>query len=118
MNWIVAAFFATLSFTMPLPDVHPRTQADAMHAAAGAVVGDVLADVSGTPLGGALITVQGPDVSVVTPASGGFGLGNIPAGTYRVRFAAEGYHPIVVEDVEVRDGEETRLVMVMIPRSD
>jgi outer membrane protein assembly factor BamB/subtilisin family serine protease len=52
----------------------------------------VVRDVSGQPLAGATVTLLGTPLDpAVTGEDGGFGFGEVPAGTYRVVAAADGF---------------------------
>lgn len=48
---------------------------------------------TGRPLTGVHITIEGPSLTAITDSTGRFAIGNIPPGSYVVRFRALGYDP-------------------------
>ena len=56
----------------------------------GSITGTVK-DTSDSPIGGALVQVEGTDLTTTTNASGIYLLENVPEGTHDVRASAEGY---------------------------
>ena len=74
----------------------------------GTITGQVTEDGSGTPVAGVSVTVAGTDLPVATTdAAGRYLIEDVPGGLYQLELAAEGYEPLVVEQVDVVNGEVT-----------
>lgn len=59
----------------------------------GQITGLVTSDV-GQPVGGALVAIQGPNLSAVTAPNGRYTITNVPAGSHVVRTSSVGYATI------------------------
>ena len=79
--------------------------------AQGSVAGTVR-DSLGSALNSARVTVAG--VSATTDEGGQFTLRQIPAGVYQLRAQRIGHRAATISGVTVRDGEETRVDIVLI----
>ncbi len=81
------------------------TLTGAAHAQSGVVRGTV-SDSAGTPIAGAILTVDRTQVRAQTGANGTYQLVGIPAGTWTVRSRVIGFTPMSA-NVEVRPGQAT-----------
>ena len=79
--------------------------------AQGSVAGTVR-DSLGSPLGSARVTVAG--IAANTDESGRYTLQRVPAGVYELRAQRIGHRAATVAGVTVRDGQETRVDVVLI----
>ena len=79
--------------------------------AQGSVAGTVR-DSLGSPLGSARVTVAG--IAANTDESGRYTLPRVPAGVYELRAQRIGHRAATVAGVTVRDGQETRVDVVLI----
>lgn len=81
-------------------------------AQSGAVAGTVT-DATGDPVQHAEISVVGTRIGALTDADGAFRLTGVPAGTHDVRIRHVSYQARMLEGVEVRPGETTRVDAVL-----
>ena len=79
--------------------------------AQGSVAG-IVRDSLGSPLGSARVTVAG--VAANTDESGRYTLRQVPPGVYELRAQRIGHRATTVAGVTVRDGQETRVDVVLI----
>ncbi len=76
----------------------------------GTIGGTVTDGSTGSGIADVEVTVLGTDLDPVTTDSDGtYAVDGVPGGTYDVTFDADGYLPLVLEDVEVVEGEVTTL---------
>jgi mannose-6-phosphate isomerase-like protein (cupin superfamily) len=89
--------------------------ADAQRGASGrATLAVTLTDPSGAPIGNALVTVEGPERRSARTERGRIAFENLPTGTYRVRFEADGF--ITLErDVSARGGAPIDVAAALTP---
>ncbi|MFH1850722.1 MAG: carboxypeptidase-like regulatory domain-containing protein [Candidatus Neomarinimicrobiota bacterium] len=69
--------------------------------AAGIITGNVTDELSGEPVIGANIIIEGTDLGAATDINGGFIISAVPAGTYSVRSSVIGYKPQILTDIVV-----------------
>ena len=81
----------------------------------GTLTGQVTEDGTGRPLRDATVTVLDTGVPVAsTDRDGGYLIEDIPGGVYDVEFAANGYATLVIEDVEITNGEVSFLDAALV----
>lgn len=85
--------------------------------AGGAVGGRVLDAVSGLPLEGALVTVDGGPRGAVTDAVGSYRIREIRSGWHRVQAAQVGYQTVVRDSVLVQAGTSVTLDFALRPQA-
>ena len=86
----------------------------------GAIHGKITEQVSGTPVGGAVVNASrsggGGSASTRSTTDGSYALADLPAGTYTVQVTAKiGLSPKRVDSVVVRAGQTTTLDFAMVP---
>ena len=86
----------------------------------GTIRGKVTEQVSGTPVGGAVVNASrsggGGSASTRSTTDGSYALADLPAGTYTVQVTAKiGLSPKRVDSVVVRAGQTTTLDFAMVP---
>jgi len=110
---IVAKIPFTFDFEIaPEAPVPATPKADAPAKTTVVVLRGVVRTPSEEPLPGATVSVTANGKTIatgVTDASGSFGFGGLPAGTYRVQVAADGFDGYA-SDEEVTDGSVTSVV--------
>ena len=79
----------------------------------GTISGKVTDSVTGDPIAGATLTVDG--ISAATNSSGGYTISDVPAGTYTVKVSADGYQNSSQTDVTVVAGETTIVDFELTP---
>jgi outer membrane receptor protein involved in Fe transport len=82
----------------------------------GTVSGVVIDGLTGQPVRGATIAVEGAEVSITSDLGGAF-RGAAPAGTYTVLVSKDGFDSQRVADVVVADGEVADFAVVLLPSS-
>jgi mannose-6-phosphate isomerase-like protein (cupin superfamily) len=89
--------------------------ADAQRGASGrATLAVTLTDSSGAPIGNALVIVEGPERRRARTERGRIVFENLPAGTYRLRFEADGF--VTLErDVAARGGAPVDVATALTP---
>ncbi len=70
----------------------------------GIVRGIVIEDESGFSIIGANVSVEGGGTGAVTDLDGAFSL-SLPVGTYKLNISYISYQTIIIEEIEVKDGE-------------
>lgn len=79
----------------------------------GAISGVVIDKTNGEGLISANVVIQGTDLVEFADIDGRFIFKNVPAGTYVVVAAMDGFNPTTVKDVIVREGQNTNLNIVL-----
>ncbi|MDH4351768.1 MAG: carboxypeptidase-like regulatory domain-containing protein, partial [Gemmatimonadota bacterium] len=77
--------------------------------------GRVLDLLSGRPLAGAVVTVEGTPLRATTAADGTFRFTDVPPGVWRFQAAAIGYRPAVRSDVVVAPGRNPDILLRLEP---
>ncbi len=85
--------------------------------AKGTVAGVVTDNVSGDPIGGALVTALDTEFQVSTDAEGRFEL-VLPPGTYKIQFYYDAYKLKVITNVEVREDKARTENISLVPNED
>ncbi len=95
----------------PAPEARQETPE-----AASRVIGRLTDEVDGTPIEGALVTIEPAGRQAVTDSAGAFALGDVPPGRYelRIRHIAYGTRSL---PVEVRAGMTTSLSLRLAPEA-
>lgn len=78
----------------------------------GYLRGKVIDETTGEALFGATVVKQGTTMGAVADFDGNYSL-SLPGGTHTIVFQSIGFQNIVIEDVEIEEGEATILDMVM-----
>ena len=73
----------------------------------GTIFGKVTDNQTDAPIPGALVQVDGTDLSAYTDADGDYEIMDVPAGQYSVSASADGYEGEIEDGVEVSDSEAT-----------
>ncbi len=71
----------------------------------GRITGTVTGAESNAPIQGVQVTLLGSRVTVTTNPQGRYTLINVPPGMQRIRAAAIGYTPVIVDSIPVRNGQ-------------
>ncbi len=75
----------------------------------GVVAGSVVARQSGQPVAGAVVAVDGTNLSAVASATGRFRIGNVPAGSVVLVITAGGFLDLRASAIQLRAGETADL---------
>lgn len=82
--------------------------------AQGKVVGTITDKESGEAVMFANMILEGTNYGTTTDFNGNFSLIGVPAGTYSLRVTVLSYADLIVPDLEVKDGETTKLNLQMV----
>lgn len=84
----------------------------------GTITGTVTDSTTGEPLPGVNVVVEGTNQGAATGANGNYTISNVEPGTYSMRASFVSYQDVVVEDVEVQDGQTTTVDFAMVPATE
>jgi outer membrane receptor protein involved in Fe transport len=101
---VVAAVLAVAALLLPATSA----------LAAGRVAGAVLNGLTGQPVPGVTVTLEGTEISTRTDPDGLF-LADAPAGSFTALLSKDGFKMQQVTDVAVTDGKVTNFSVVLIP---
>lgn len=79
----------------------------------GQIVGTVIDSLSGSPLPGVNVIIEGTQQGAAADGEGSYTISGVEAGTYDVRATFIGYAPETIEGVEVSAGEATQVDFAM-----
>src|SRR5438067_71549 len=91
------------------------SMADGQPGQAGAITGSVVARADNRPISGAVVTVEGTSLAVVTTALGRFQIPAVPVGTAVLIVRAGGFIDLRVPDVRVQSGATTQVSVELEP---
>ncbi len=83
----------------------------------GTVTGVVVDGLTGQPVSGAVLILEGTQISTQTDAAGAFHVA-APAGTYTVTITKDGFDPQQEANVVVTDGGVADIALVLLPTED
>jgi Mg-chelatase subunit ChlD len=86
-----------------------------MAAKTGAIEGSVNDSVTGAPIGGATIGIEGSNLSTKSDKKGDFLLKGIPGGNVQLTVVAKGYGPLKSSKIKVRPGKTTSVKLKLNP---
>ena len=82
----------------------------------GSVKGTVTDKYTRQPLFATDVMITGAGLGGITDRNGEFTIGDVPAGTHRVTVSMMGYELAVIDDVDVRAGSVTTVLLGLYPR--
>jgi hypothetical protein len=94
-----------------------QVRSDASAAAKSSVAGEVrgrVTDANNTGIAGAMVSIEGTNTGVVTDSAGGFALGGLQGGSYRLTVRRIGYEP-ALRAVSLTPGQTVTADLVLRP---
>ena len=102
----MTAFVAILYF-IHSPNLYSQTETK--------IIGQIIDQVSGAPISGAIITIQGQGRNTVSDAQGQFYFNDLPAGNYRLSAERIGYEYLSAQNVNVDEIAPAQIMLRMKP---